>query len=261
MVISHKHRFVFVEVPHTGSHSIADQLIAHYGGEMILRKHANVTQFLAQASTEEREYFKFATVRNPLDSATTDYAKLKSNHKNQFTSDRARIENGGHVTLQHREEFDYVHNQGMSFAEFLKRYRSRIYNNWFLIREAELEYVIRFEHLQEGFSEVLNRVGATEMGPLSHVNPTKQKSQNFSEYYNAEVRELAMTCYGPFMQKWGYDFPSEWTEYKVPRLARWQFNALLRAGNIAAKFGALDPNHPIIAAAKRAADRITAKRA
>ena len=54
MIISHRHRYLFVEVPHTGSHSIAEQLIRHYDGEPILRKHANVTQFLGQAAAEEK---------------------------------------------------------------------------------------------------------------------------------------------------------------------------------------------------------------
>ena len=46
MIISDKNRYVFVEIPHTGSHSIAAELVAHYGGVRIMRKHANLTQFM-----------------------------------------------------------------------------------------------------------------------------------------------------------------------------------------------------------------------
>ena len=43
MVISHKHRYVFVEIPHTGSHAISKELCEFYDGQIIHRKHANVT--------------------------------------------------------------------------------------------------------------------------------------------------------------------------------------------------------------------------
>ena len=119
MIISHEHRYVFVEIPHTGSHSIAAELVDYHGGQRILRKHANLTQFMAQASAEERKYFVFGTVRNPLDTAVTDYSKLASNHNEQFTDPTRLISVGGHITRDHVEEFDFVNRAGHDFETFM----------------------------------------------------------------------------------------------------------------------------------------------
>jgi len=51
MIISHEHRYVYIEVPHTGTSSIRRVLIEHYGGEPFLRRHANYTEFRQVATS------------------------------------------------------------------------------------------------------------------------------------------------------------------------------------------------------------------
>lgn len=260
MIISHRHRFVFVEIPHTASHSIAQELIANYGGEPILRKHANVTQFLAQASRPERHYFKFATVRNPLDSAATDFAKLKSNHKGQFTNPSMLLENGGHITKDHLKEFRFIEENDADFASFFRVFRAKLYNNWFLVGDRHFDYVIRFERLQEGFTEVLSRLGIDQVSPIPHVNRTKGKERSWEEYYTSDIVDLAVACFGPFMEKWGYPIPSDWGAADIPFLSRLQFTISDTPAQFAARFLTLDPNHPLIHRAKRALDFATRRK-
>ncbi len=257
MIISHKHRFVFVEIPHTGSHSISAQLVAHYGGQPILRKHANVTQFLGQASADERSYFKFATVRNPLDSSATDYAKLKNNHKGQFTDPAKLMENGGHVTKDHLREFNFIRDNHADFAAFFRKFRSKLYNNWFLVGDQHFDYVIRFERLQEGFSEVLDRLRIEQVAPIPHVNRTKGKDKSYEEYFTPEIYGLAAACYGPFMKKWGYDLPASWGAVAIPRTSELQFATLDRSARFAARFITLNPDNAILHRAKVFTDMAT----
>ena len=261
MIISHQHRFVFVEVPHTASHSISEQLIAHYGGEPILRKHANVTQFLGSASRDERGYFKFATVRNPLDTATTDYAKLKNDHKGQFTNPAMLLRNGGHVTADHLREFNFIHDNAADFASFFKRFRARLYNNWFLVGDQHFDHVIRFESLQEGFAHVLERMGIKQVEPIPHVNRTKGKDKSYESFFTPEIYPLAAACYGPFMKKWGYHFPSAWGDLRIPRLSQLQFSVVDNAARMAAGFMTLDPNHPVVHRMKKTLDFATRRSA
>ena len=54
MIISHAHRYVFVEVPRTGSRAVATELREHYDGHEILRTHATYSDFLRQATDDER---------------------------------------------------------------------------------------------------------------------------------------------------------------------------------------------------------------
>jgi len=257
MIISHKHRFVFVEIPHTGSHSISEQLVKHYGGEPILRKHANVTQFLGQASVEERAYFKFATVRNPLDTATTDYSKLKNDHKGQFTNPAMLIENGGHVTRDHLSEFNFIRDNAAEFPAFFKAFRGRLYNNWFLVGDQHFDLVIRFENLQRGFSEVLERLGVEQVEEIPHVNRTTGKESSYEDFFTPEIYGLAAACYGPFMKKWGYAFPASWGALSVPRWSRLQFSAIDGAARTAAALMTLDPDHPLLHRMKKTLDAAT----
>ncbi len=260
LIVSHRHRFVFIEVPHTGSHSIAKQLIAHYGGKQILRHHANVTQFLAQASKDEKRYFKLATVRNPLDSATTDYCKLRDNHRGQYTNPAQRLENGGQVTSEHLREYRFIRDQQADFPTFFATFRNRLYNNWFLVGDYYFDHVIRFENLQEGFSEFLKLVGVEQIEPVGHVNPTKGKKASFESFYTHEIRRQAASCYGPFMRKWGYDFPDGWDGVHSPWFRELQFKILDRCVGLAARFVTLDPDNRVLAKAKKIADRMTAQR-
>lgn len=257
MVISHKHRFVFVEIPHTGSHSISEQLVKYYDAEPILRKHANVTQFMGQASADERQYFKFATVRNPLDALTTDYSKIVGNHKGQYTNPAMRIENGGHITAQHLKEFRFVHEESSTFRDFFDAFRSRQYNNWFLIGDQHFDYVIRFESLQDGYSEVLRKLGLEQHEPVGHVNPTKAKKKSWGEYFTPDMYKKAAWYYGPFMKKWGYPFPDSWGPVSVPLVAQLQFSLLDKVGQLAASRFTLNPDNPFLARCKRVVDTAT----
>ena len=98
MIISHKHRYLFVELPHTASSAIRHELREYYDGVPILQKHSYYHQFLEIASEQEQRYFVFSTIRNPLDVTVTLYFKYKSNHKGAFTNPNRWKANGGDIT-------------------------------------------------------------------------------------------------------------------------------------------------------------------
>ena len=54
MVISHRHRYLFVELPRTGSTAIHRELIELYDGTAILQKHATYEDFLRGATEIEK---------------------------------------------------------------------------------------------------------------------------------------------------------------------------------------------------------------
>jgi hypothetical protein len=254
MIISDKNRYVFVEIPHTGSHSIAAELVAHYGGVRIMRKHANLTQFMAQATAQQRQYFVFGTVRNPLDSAVTDYSKLESNHRGQYTNVDALMVNGGHLTPQHMKEFEFVQGPHGDFTSFMKAFRRRIYHNWFLIGSERYDFVLRFENIREDFRKLIGLLGLELVQDLPHVNPTKKKTGHYFDYYEGEMREFAARYYGPFMKKWQYEFPPDWGNVEVPGTSILRFALVEGMVGAVARFAKLDPDHPVLSRAKRLVD-------
>jgi hypothetical protein len=239
MVISHEHRYVFVEVPQTACTAISRELLERYAGKRILKKHATYVDFLKQATPSEREYFAFAGVRNPLDIAVSLYFKLKHNHKNQFTNPRA-ASNDGVIAFKHQYEF--VQRTNADFPTFFKQFKTNIHNEYYLLRHRDLDFIVRFENLVGDFAEAVRRIGLTPERPLPQVNPTQGKGRDFWSYYTPEIRDQAVRSFGPYMQKWGYPLPPEWGPMPVPWLSRMKFKTADAAAELAARHLGMSPN-------------------
>ncbi|WP_017324760.1 sulfotransferase family 2 domain-containing protein [Synechococcus sp. PCC 7336] len=215
MIISHQHRYVFIALPHTASTSISQELKEHYDGENILFKHSTYRDFLKLASADQRQYFAFSSIRNPIDEVTTRYFKYKTNHGGQFTNPSQFKPNGGWMTRTHRSQFAFV-QAGADFSTFFQRYYRLPYDNWSSLNHRQLDSVIRYESLQEDFSAVLDRLGLQQVRPIPVGNKTREKQSNPFIYFSPEARSRAKWVFGPFMQRWGYEFPADWQDIPVP---------------------------------------------
>ena len=132
MIISEKYKYVFIQNQMSASSSTGLELIKKYDGEYVLEKHSFYRDFLKLKGDKAKDYFVFCGIRNPLDTFVTAYYK------------RLRMGNlpGGTV---------------ISFASFL---------DYFLIKRViipkhlnegdykKVDFVIKYEKLQEDFSEV-----------------------------------------------------------------------------------------------------------
>lgn len=213
MVVSDKHRYVFVELPRTGSSAIRRVLIHNYDGRAVLHKHATFEEFLKIATQEQRQYFVFSCIRNPLDDAVSLYFKLKTNHKNKFLPGGKRQPLLSTIVrrLQGKVGFD----PRCSFPEFfLKSYRLP-YDQWSSLSHRRFDYVIRFENLANDFEAVMERLGLPSGVSLPVHNRTSGKSRDFLSYYTPATIKRAKCVFGPYMQQWGYQFPPGWGETEV----------------------------------------------
>src|SRR6056297_762692 len=130
MIISHKYKYLFIEIPRTGSSAISQELQKYYDGISILRKHATYMEFEKIASAEEKQYFVFTGVRNPLDDAASIYLKLGNNHRGVFSNEKKRLKHGGYVTKRMLVKYNFVTRQGNDFNAFLKRFYRLPYTSY-----------------------------------------------------------------------------------------------------------------------------------
>ena len=216
MVISHKHKYLFIELPHTASVAIHNELCQNYDGQSILRKHANYGEFLRVASPAEKEYFVFSCVRNPMDMAVSTYYWRKTNHFGLFTSEERRREEGGFITKQMREEFKFINDTDASFAGYFDKFYRLPYDNWSSLDHHKFDFVIRFEDLQADFGKALEKIGIVPVRPLPSRNQTKKRDRDFGAHYTPDVQDKARFIFGPYMKQWGYDFPASWQNRNVP---------------------------------------------
>ena len=126
MIISHKHKYLFVELPLTGSTAISSELRENYCGTKIISKHATYYDFLRNANDEEKTYFVFSCIRNPLDQAVSYYFKYKTNHKCRFTDPARLRKQKPIVKYMDLKKFNFIKKNNADFASFfLKFYRFR----------------------------------------------------------------------------------------------------------------------------------------
>jgi hypothetical protein len=245
MILSHAHRFVFIEVPLTGTTAIARELCVTYGAEEILDKHSHLSEFLARATPEEKRYTVAAGMRHPLDRLLSYFTKLRNNHLGAFT-DPARFErNGGWVTEADLKRFEFVERTGGDFQAYLERFHSGSrpsisQYNW---GRRRYDHLIRFEHLNEDFHAFLCAVGLEPLRDLPAANVTAGRERDFFAAYPAELRAHLRRVYGPLAAEWGYDFPADWGTGPLPLSSRLRYALWNTAGRVSTQLLHLTPRH------------------
>jgi hypothetical protein len=227
MIISHSHRCLFIEIPQTGSWSIGYVLTRHADGEPILHKHATYPEFSRQASSAERDYFVFATIRNPLDSAVSVFFKLRTDHHGAF-SDPRTIDKL-YTDYVDRRKFAFARNPQVGFEEYFVRHYRLPYSDLIDVSAASIDFVIRFECLQEDFSRLLELLNLSRLPPLPHTNRTEGRREDWRPYYTPRIVPRARRVFAPWMHKWDYQFPEEWGCHTISRLDSMLFPVLCMA--------------------------------
>lgn len=205
-MVSHKHKFIFVHVPKTAGNSIQNHLI-EYSEDNIkvseaqaqynidsksyldrfeirssdekfkIHKHTTLNQYYVKWREEYEDiegYFKFGVIRNPWDRAISYYfwKGHKSFNKRKFMND-----------LFQRSCADYF---------YVEKYK-----------DHKLDYVIRFENLQEGFNTVCDRIGIPQQ-QLPFANKSKHK--HYTEYYDEETKQIVAKKYARDIDYFEYKF-------------------------------------------------------
>ena len=216
MIVSTKHRYVFIQFPHTACTAVGNELVEHYGGEPVLHKHAMYHEFATWAGDQASDYFVFSSIRNPMDEVVSIYHKFKTDHRGNYSNPANWKRNGGRVSERSLKQFHFIQREDTDFADYLERFFRLPYVNWSVLDHKDFDFVIRFEQLQEDFSEVLRRLRLPQVRPLPLVNKTQREGSDPTAYFSADVRDRAVWAFGPMMRYWGYHFPASWDVDRVP---------------------------------------------
>jgi hypothetical protein len=216
MIISHRYRYVFVEVPRTGSTAVSAELREHYDGHGILRKHASYRDFLRVATDSEREYFTFSAVRNPLDIAVTRYVRLKDDVQQLYRDPgKVAVRNSLSARLERRIHA-WVQRTDATFERFLRRWYLLPYDTWTTLDHDQMNAVVRFETLAADFDATLRQMGIMPSRELPVRNATPGRDRDWETFYTPGAIRRAVWVFGPYMSRWGYAFPAAWGKRRVP---------------------------------------------
>jgi hypothetical protein len=214
MIVSHRYKYLFIENPLTASWSIHHELCEYYAGSPVLHKHATLQEYNNYFPENKGKYFTFITIRNPLDVLVSRYLKYKNDAYGVF-SDPNTIEKKL-TDYSDKIKFDYIKDSNGNFESFFEKFYNRPYSDLVdTLQHEQIDYLVRYESLQDGFGNVLNRLGINQVRLLPFVNKTPGKKSEWNSYYSPKLYSRAKKICGPFMEKWGYEFPEAWGGYQV----------------------------------------------
>ena len=210
MIISHKYRYIFFSIPKTASTAISHLLIDKYDGERYMRKHSLYDEFINSAPENYHGYFKFTTIRNPLDQIVSEYFKKKNDHKGRFS--RGRFKNGVKLRPKAIEKYNFIRNNNATFSEFFNEFYNTKYERPRILHTiSKCDLVIRFESLQKGFDRFTQILGLNQCD-IPIVNQTHKKDTSYDMYYDDSCKELVYNNFLEYMNDLNYSFPNSWTQ-------------------------------------------------
>ena len=209
MIISHKHKFIFFAVPKTATHTIRAALRQHTGpddweqqvlfGEQYLPipqlarlRHGHITAQEIRPHLEPGvwdSYFKFAFVRNPFDRFVSCCFFLNREDPN--------FEDTAIAFMKER----------LPRPRFQRRVLVRPQDQQLCTADGDiaLDYVGRYENLQESYDFISERIGL----PKSELGKTNSSEHSrYTKYYDDDLRQKVTDFYKEDLRLFSYDFPS-----------------------------------------------------
>tara|TARA_A100001011_G_scaffold352661_1_gene393619 strand:+ start:43993 stop:44748 length:756 start_codon:yes stop_codon:yes gene_type:complete len=180
MVISYKHKYIFVGIPFSASSAITNELINNYSGEFILKKHSNIPTLIKKHKINIKNFIVFGVYRSPEEILKSRYNKLLHNVGNRFSDKKFLIKNGGAVAVKAQNLSKLIREKKLTFKDYLNiNFRGIPYDNEFTMNAPFMNYIIDFRNLETDFNKILSSIGIKSKFNLNKVNKTK-KDHNLS---------------------------------------------------------------------------------
>lgn len=188
MRISHKHKFIFIAVPKTGSTSVRSIIDPYSDITSVNDKNSpykhhttalNLKKHFESEGWDWEDYYKFSVVRNPWERRVSSWAY--------------RLKKGQHN-----------YNE---FKDFAIHYPASPQFNWLSNENGDLlmDYVFKLEDLG-GIDKVFDHLGLPHT-KLPHKN--KNGHKHYAEYYDEETKAIVAEKYMKDIEYFGYEFENE----------------------------------------------------
>lgn len=206
MIISALHKFIFVAVPKTGTHSVRQALRQHMGPKdveqvgLFVKKHFPIPE-LAQLQhghlslqqirpymrpEEWESFFKFAFVRNPFDRFVS-YCAFMTRDSGQFETDPKAV-------MRH-----ILEKPPLQHILFQPQH--------LLVMNADgqllSDYIGRVEEMQRSYDEICERIGIPTAA-LEKVNASQRR--DYRDYYDQALIDGVAKLYARDLELFGYEF-------------------------------------------------------
>lgn len=223
MLLSLKHRFLFVHIAKTGGTSVRSSLqglrwrdpwywpvflcsrLSHLSGHRIGTKLPRHAKIVAAKELLPREFFdelfKFAFVRNPWDLQVSSFHHIRR-ERPHYLGGHEDFEGFLRWKLDPKRPYQYHVDTSIELqSDYLID----------LSGELQVDFIGRYEQLREDFAEACRRIGITQPD-LSHERKSADRKRDYRSYYNDETAELVARQFARDIELLGYSFDPQTQE-------------------------------------------------
>ena len=198
-MISHKYKCIFVHIPRCAGTSMEINIC---GKDWWRTEGGRKTKHLISSTAKRiyepywNDYFKFSFVRNPWDRMVS-MGKCPAFYGVHLSKTPPSINFNGYLKKFPKIEVD---PRSQSCHDNFSPEPNSVYLN---ILNEELDYIGKFENLQEDFNIICDAIGK----PRSALAMSQRsKRQPYSFYYNDEKRKIVEELYAKDIEHFGYEF-------------------------------------------------------
>ena len=194
--------------------------------------HSTPVQFKNNSELEPifKDYYTFTIIRNPWDTMISffwwSFYHPPTIHVDEY-GNVVFTEDPGNFSLTNRPhiaplEDDSIETLKRKFQSFISTYadfqgpygldKGENILEWFFKINSEfysiddLDFVIRYENLQEDFNTVCEKIKISP-GTLPRLKTTQRKAKiNYRHYYNSQTREMIESLFASWTKKFNYSF-------------------------------------------------------
>jgi|SRR6056297_933763 len=237
-ILCRRYRYLFIAAPGTGCTATAAALehlcagtafpnedIRARGELVASAKHASLPQLMEHGylSFAEREcLLVFTTVRNPFDYWPSEWLRWRRWAQHLDDPDswvNAQPQAEQRIRLALEADFDGFlramlgHTPRRRLKRLLRPWRRTGNRIWYPAARhlhgtwlQGVDRVLRFEHLERDFAEILRELGLENPPDLPAVNVTQNRQSSYRDYYSKSTRRLVERVFAPDLQRFGYRF-------------------------------------------------------
>ena len=200
-MISHKHKFIFILLPKTGTTSIVDLFKGSQEQFIDCKLTQTTEKHYDKLGDDELNYLKIATCRNPFSRVISMWKfwnRILKKRKKPTTGFSYFVKN--YAEMQKKICLIFNKREKIHFCTCVDSVALSTDN---LLSYTDIDFWVKTENLQEDFNIICDKIGIPKQ-QLPHVNKTKHK--HYTEYYDDETRELVVEKYAKDIEYFGYKF-------------------------------------------------------
>ena len=187
-MISHKYKFISIEVPKTGTTTICSALKRKFGCKSPQpKKHLDLEQYREMFPDEVQSYFTFSFVRNPWSRVVSLY------HRSEGTKMKSKMTFSEFVNwIKLATDTCVMPTPKKNMIDFFK-----------LDGKVKIDFIGKLENFQADFNTICDKIGVPRR-KLPYKNRSAHK--HYTKYYNDETRQIIAEKFAKDINYFGYKF-------------------------------------------------------